>query len=215
MDSLSALYAMQAAALQTTQATSGKKSGSAVDFDSLLASLQQSGGTDHATSEEYADSLQQELLAEIAQRVDGAPGYLYSFHPKVFEKMSTDPEFMEQMLGVVDDWTNSPGFTQAKSSSELLSSMLVGQDGEYAVSNSQLGGLGGANSILDFMVSDESMTQQGVMEKFLAQFSDLPEGYGELLVNGLSSAQVAGGTGSAWYEAAAATAEVQKRLLDI
>lgn len=217
MDSLNALYALQAAGLQTTQATANQSATSRVDFDGLLASLQKSTGTaeSYASSEAYAQSLQQELLQEIAGRVDGAPNYLYSFHPAVFEKMSADPQFMEQMLGAVDEWTNSAGFMQAKSSSDLLSSMLAGQNGEYALSNAQLDGLGGYNSILDLIVSDEAMTQRDTMSQFLSQFSGLPSEYSDLLVDSLASAQVAGGTGSAYYQSLAATAEVQKRLLDL
>lgn len=219
MENMDAIYAARLTGL-TAPTQSSTQAGSATTpdyFGSLLATIAHNGNSS-GTQTQTAAQLQQQVLDSIAQKVDGAPDFLYSLHPKVYEKMQNDPEFMASMLSTVDDWTNSAAFAQAKSGN-ALSSLLVGQDGEYTTASTALSGLGGGNSILDFVVSSGSLQSKGNFMKFLEQFDALPAEVQELLVQNLDSATVAnqsansGAYDSEYYKAMAAAAEVQKRLL--
>lgn len=214
MDNLNPLLAAQLKGMNVDFNSKATAAANSTQFDDLLNSI--TGESSEAALS--AAEIQQQVLEKISQRVEGAPNYLYSLHPKVYEKMQDDPEFMTKMLGVVDDWTSSAAFGQAQSAS-ALSSLLVGEDGEYAMSSSLIGaiGAGGSGSILDFVVSSGSLQAQGNFRKFLEQFDNLPEGLADTLTDNLNTSQVAGAQGynSSYYEAMAAMTEAQKRLMDI
>lgn len=207
MDYINELYALQVGAaggVSPAAATTAANTTSEVDFASLLAAI-----TDE-TGAASAAGLEEELMSQISERVQDAPNFLYSFHPSVYQKMAEDPEFLREMVNTVDAWTSSAMFTQAKSSSDIFSTLLAGQDGSTATAAARMAGLGGSSSILDFAVSNELLASQSGMEAFLSQFDGLPEEVRALLVQG---AEELGADSNAQYQAMAAAAEVQKRML--
>lgn len=209
IDALDALKVAGLTGLPAAPPAAAAAGAPGIDFDSLLAAV-----TNDEASRGTAGAVQDNLMSQIAERVGGAPNYLYAFHPSVYQKMADDPDFMQSMLNTVDNWTNSALFLEAKSSSDIFSSLLTGQDGSFAMASARVGDLAGSASILNFLVSDSSLLTQNGLESFLAQFEGLPEDLTQTLLDNFSAAQLAtGGGDNAIYQAMAAAAEVQKRML--
>lgn len=214
-DSIQSLYSTRLSSLLDTQGQTQATGQSTASFQDILSAYNTatgSTGTAFINQEEYASRLEQDLLEDISQRIGDAPNYLYAFHPAVFEKMSTDPEFMEKMVGVVDEWTSSGMFQSAKSG-QAYNTMLLGESGDYAMASTLMDGIGGSSSILDFVVSSNSLLTEDGFSNFASQFGDLPQGTLQPLIQNLDLAQMGSAGGNAYYEAMSATAEVQKRLL--